>query len=121
MVEAPGDFMFTFGPLFIGAVFILVFGMIIFSVIKGIGTWNKNNQSPRLNANAKVVTKRTSVRGGGETQARSQYYVTFEFDSGDRLELQMSGEEFGQLVEGDYGELNFQGTRYLGFTRRSAL
>lgn len=117
MVETQGDFMFTFGPIFMGAIFILVFGIIIFTIIKSIGTWSQNNQSPRVNANAKVVTKRTSVRGGGETHARSIYYVTFEFDSGDRLELHVNGQEYGQLVEGDYGELNFQGTRYLGFTR----
>ncbi len=119
MIEEPMgmDFMFTFGPIFIGAIFILVFGIIIFTIIKGIGTWSKNNQSPRLNSFAKVVTKRTSVRGGGETRAHNVYYVTFEFDSGDRLELQVDGQEYGQLVEGDDGELTFQGTRYLGFTR----
>ncbi|CAM3722601.1 DUF2500 domain-containing protein [Mesobacillus thioparans] len=119
MIEEPMgmDFMFTFGPIFIGAIFILVFGIIIFTIIKGIGTWSKNNQSPRLNSFAKVVTKRTSVRGGGETRAHNVYYVTFEFDSGDRLELHVNGQEYGQLVEGDDGELTFQGTRYLGFTR----
>ena len=119
MVEAPGDFMFTFAPILMGAIFILVFGVIIFTIFKSIGTWSKNNQSPRVNSHAHVVTKRTSVRGGGETRARSIYYVTFEFDSGDRLELQVDGQEYGQLVEGDYGELAFQGTRYLGFTRHS--
>lgn len=119
MVETQGDFLFTFAPIFMGGIFILVFGIIIFTIIKSIGTWSKNNQSPRVNANAKVVTKRTSVRGGGETRARSIYYVTFEFDSGDRLELQVNGQEYGQLVEGDYGELNFQGSRYLGFIRHS--
>ncbi|WP_102262390.1 DUF2500 domain-containing protein [Mesobacillus jeotgali] len=119
MVETQGDFMFTFVPIFMGAIFILVFGIIIFTIIKSVGTWSKNNQSPRVNANAMVVTKRTSVRGGGETRARSIYYVTFELDSGDRLELQVDGQEYGQLVEGDHGDLNFQGTRYLGFTRRA--
>jgi hypothetical protein len=70
-----------------------------------------------VNAQAKVVTKRTSVHGGGETNAHNSYFVTFEFDSGDRLELQVKGQEYGQLVEGDNGELQFQGTRYLGYTR----
>ncbi|RSD28782.1 DUF2500 domain-containing protein [Mesobacillus subterraneus] len=117
MVEAPGDFMFTIGPIFMVVIFVIVFGMIIFSIIKGIGTWSSNNQAPRVNANARVVTKRTSIHGGGETHAHNSYYVTFEFDSGDRLELQVNGREYGQLVEGDHGELQFQGTRYLGFTR----
>lgn len=119
MVETQGDFLFTIGPIIMGAVFFLVFGIIIFSIIKSIGTWSNNNQSPRVTSSAKVVTKRTSVRGGGETRARSIYYATFEFDSGDRLELQVDGQEYGQLVEGDHGELAFQGTRYLGFTRES--
>ena len=33
------------------------------------------------------------------------------------MELRVSGSEFGLLVEGDYGKLTFQGTRYLGFER----
>lgn len=117
MEKVPGDFMFSFMPIFMGAIFILVFGFIIFTIIKSIGTWNKNNHSPRVNSNAKVVTKRSGVHGGGETNARSLYYVTFEFNSGDRLEMQVDGDEYGLLVEGDYGELTFQGTRYIGFSR----
>lgn len=35
----------------------------------------------------------------------------------DRMELRVSGSEYGMLVEGDYGILSFQGTRYLGFDR----
>jgi hypothetical protein len=117
MVEAQGDFMFTAVPMFIGIIFFLVFGLIIFTIIKGISTWSNNNQQPRVNAQAKVVTKRTSVHGGGETNAHNSYFVTFEFESGDRLELKVNGQEYGQLVEGDKGELQFQGTRYLGYTR----
>ena len=46
------------------------------------------------------------------------YYVTFQVESGDRMELHLSGCEFGMLAEGDKGKLSFQGTRYLGFERR---
>jgi hypothetical protein len=46
------------------------------------------------------------------------YYVTFQVESGDRMEFHVSGEEYGLLVEGDYGDLSFQGTRYLGFVRK---
>lgn len=28
------------------------------------------------------------------------------------------GGEYGMLAEGDFGDLSFQGTRYLGFERR---
>ena len=43
--------------------------------------------------------------------------MTFEVESGDRMELHVDGSEYGMLVEGDYGMLSFQGTRYLGFVR----
>lgn len=45
------------------------------------------------------------------------YYVTFQVDSGDRMELSVSGSEYGMLVDGDRGKLSFQGTRYLSFER----
>ena len=45
------------------------------------------------------------------------YYVTFQVQSGDRLELEVGSDEFGYLIEGDYGNLSFQGTRFLGFER----
>ena len=51
----------------------------------------------------------------------SKYFVTFEFESGDRLELPVDGSDYGLLVEGDTGKLSFQGTRYLGFQRGADL
>ncbi|MBQ8400295.1 MAG: DUF2500 domain-containing protein [Clostridia bacterium] len=100
--------------------FFLVFGMIIVQWIRGIAEWNKNNHSPRLTVNASVVTKRThhsAHRHNHHTHHTTRYYVTFQVDSGDRMELQMDGEEYGLLAEGDTGSLTFQGTRYLGFER----
>ena len=106
--------------------FFLIFGMFIFTFIKGIGQWNKNNNSPRLSVEATVVAKRTDVthhhhnhaNGGMHTSHSTWYYVTFQVESGDRMELAVSGNEFGMLVEGDFGKLTFQGTRFLGFERR---
>lgn len=106
-------------------IFLLAFGIIIFSMIRGIGQWNKNNHSPRLTVSATVVAKRGDVShhhhqdasGVGHTTSSTTYYVTFQVASGDRMELQMSGQEYGLLAEGDQGELTFQGTRYLDFQR----
>ena len=42
-------------------IFVMVFGMIIFQFVAGIGTWHKNNQSPRLSVSATVVAKRENV------------------------------------------------------------
>lgn len=111
-----------FGIMF-SVVFLMVMGMIVVTVVKGISQWNKNNHSPRLTVPATVVAKRANVShhsGAGEHHhhhTSTSYYVTFQVDSGDRMELHMSGQEYGLLVEGDRGNLSFQGTRYLGFER----
>ena len=110
-----------FGVLFT-LMFLLVFGIFLVTFIKGISQWNKNNHSPRLTVPATIVAKRTNVsrhRSGSSHMHHTSttYYVTFQVESGDRMELCVSGSEFGLLVEGDYGTLSFQGTRYLGFER----
>ena len=105
--------------------FLLVIGMFIFTAAKGIGEWNKNNQSPRLTVPATVVAKRTNVsrhhhgeaNGHHHHTTSTTYYVTFQVESGDRMELHVAGTEYGMLIEGDNGKLTFQGTRYLGFER----
>lgn len=111
-------------------VFFLVIGTFVVTAIKGIGQWNKNNHSPRLSVDALVVSKRTDVSHhhhanagdatgahGFHTTTSTSYYVTFQVESGDRMEFSVDGSEYGLLVEGDRGRLSFQGTRYLGFER----
>ncbi len=106
-------------------IFIVVIGVFVVTFVQGIGQWNKNNNSPRLTVPATVVAKRTNVtrhRHGGANghhhhHTSTSYYVTFQVESGDRMELHMAGTEYGLLVEGDSGKLTFQGTRYLGFER----
>lgn len=122
-----GDFFFGGGfEIIFFLMFFLVFGMIIFTFIRGIGEWNRNNHSPKLAVDATVVTKRNQVSHHHHnssndvmhTSHSTTYYVTFQVESGDRMELMVNGNEFGMLVEGDYGKLTFQGTRYIGFERK---
>lgn len=124
------DFMFNVFPLMFGIIFIIVIGMFVVTAVRGIGEWNKNNNSPRLTVAATVVAKRQNVSHshhanagdmsgahGYHTSTHTTYYVTFQVESGDRMELAVSGSEYGMLAEGDQGQLSFQGTRYLGFSR----
>ncbi|WP_315078848.1 DUF2500 domain-containing protein [uncultured Clostridium sp.] len=113
----------SFGLLF-NLVPLFIFCMIIFIVFNGIKEWSKNNKSPLLTVDAKVVTKRCHVNHHANGAANnisssssSTYYVTFEVDSGDRIEFHVDGSEYGILVEGDIGKLTFQGTRYKNFER----
>ena len=112
--------------VFFFAVFAFVIGMFIFTAVKGISQWNKNNNSPRLTVNARVVAKRAHTthhrhnhNAHVHTSHSTSYYVTFEFDSGDRFEFYVPPQEYGLLVEGDVGALSFQGTRYVSFVRNN--
>lgn len=115
------DIMFPF--MFV-TIFVIVIGAIIFTIINGIREWSSNNKQPILNVDAVIVSKRTNTsrhhhnnNGHGHTSTSTTYYVTFEVQSGDRMEFVVSGKEYGMLAEGDKGNLIFQGTRYHGFDR----
>lgn len=101
--------------------FFLFFAFFAVILVKSISQWNKNNHSPRLTVPARVIAKRTNhsrhAGTNGHHHTSTSYYVTFEVESGDRMELRMQGHEYGLLIEGDNGKLTFQGTRYLGFER----
>ena len=112
-------------------VFLLMFGFALYTLISSIAARaqekRKNDASPRLSVPASVVTKRAQVgtthhhnaaTNTGGTYYNTKYFATFQFESGDRLELSVSPGEYGMLVEGDRGQLSFQGTRYLGFARQ---
>lgn len=124
--SGPG-IMFTIVPVIVAIGFIVVIGMIIYRAVQGARQWKRNNESPVLTVDARVVTKRTDVSHHHHANTTNNtmdtgysttyYYVTFEVESGDRMEFHVRGEEFGLLAEGDTGKVTFQGSRYLGFSR----
>ena len=128
MFYSPFGFGALFGvfPLFALAVFILIASV----VVKGVAQWSKNNNSPRLTVACVIVDKRTEtmmqqmpVAGdasgahGYHTTTDTTHFVTFQVESGDKIEFTVSGSEYAQLAEGEQGKLTFQGTRYLGFEK----
>ena len=121
---------YIFNVLF-SIIFFCILGLIIYNIVKNISTWNQNNHSERLTVPAKIVAKRTKVsqhqqpNAGDATGAHgftvmssTSYYVTFELENGERMELSVKGTEYGMLAEGDTGALSYQGARYLGFERK---
>ena len=106
-------------------IFIVILATFVAMLVSALTNWHKNNKSPRLTVYATVVAKRTDVTShrhasgahGCTYSSDTWYYATFQVESGDRLELALDGHEYGQLAEGDFGRLTFQGTRYLGFER----
>lgn len=119
-----GGFMFTIFPIIFFIIFALVIGTFIVVIVKGASQWNKNNHSPVLTVSATIVSRRMDVSHGhvshdntSHVSSSSSYYITFQVESGDRMEFLVPDAEYGLLVEGDIGKLTFQGTRYKGFIR----
>ncbi len=122
--SGPGEMLFNVVPYFIAIVFIIVISIFLFSIMKGIKQWSYNNSQPVLTVPAKIVSKHTKVRNHTHHHddhhhhtTSTSYFVTFEVESGDRMEFQVHGKDFGLLAEGDQGKLTFQGTRFKGFER----
>ena len=114
----------AFEVLFSLAFFLILCAFVV-QMVRAIAQWGKNNKSPRLTVEAEIVSRRADTSthihntgtGAAHTTHSTQYYVTFQVESGDRMELSVSGREYGMLAEGDRGKLSFQGTRYLSFER----
>ena len=101
------------------AVFIMVFTTIF-------RQRRQNSTAPRLTVAATVIGKRMDVSAHHHNYNRNNlhypssstfYYITFEVDSGDRIELFVPNDIYGLIVEGDRGNLTFQGTNLISFER----
>lgn len=122
----PGNDLFFSG---FSVIFFIIFGLIlslfIVAIVKGVKQWNTNNNSPILTVEAKIIAKRIRTRHSSSmmdndmhtSSSYTDYYITFEVESGDRLEFEVPDKEYGVLIEGDQGRLTFQGTRYQSFLR----
>jgi len=101
-----------FGVVFLG-ILVVTFGGTIF---KTLGERSRNQALPVRTTAARIVAKRTEIKHHGKSHSTS-YFATFDLGPGERLELELDGDEYGLLAEGDRGELRFQGSWYLGFQR----
>ncbi len=58
---------------------------------------------------ATAITKR-NPRG-------NEYYVGFQLEDGQRMELQVPGAQYGVILEGDKGMLHLRDNAFIGFER----
>ena len=102
-------------------IFVMVFGMIIFQFVTGIGTWHKNNQSPRLSVSATIVAKRENITHhshanagdlsgthGYHSTSSTSYYVTFQVASGDRMNCRLLAVNMECWRKATLGNLRFR-------------
>lgn len=122
-MEAGFGLMFGLSQLMMWIVPVMAFTIIGIGIFRTLKEWHRNENSPRLTVEARIVCKRSDFRrtmngrNHGYRGSRTNYFVTFEVESGDRMELELDGHQYGLLVEGDKGRLSFQGSRFIGFER----
>ncbi|MFC7679024.1 DUF2500 domain-containing protein [Paenibacillus sp. GCM10028914] len=118
------DFMFTLIPIII----IIVFVIVIIGAISRGARHVKNATSPQTSLYAKVIAKRMEVRNHSNhhnhndmmhshNSSRTYYYITLEFDNGERKEYLDVKNLFGLVVEGDTGYAAVQGEWIVAFQR----
>lgn len=108
--------------------FVLAFGVFVVVFVKSLTNRRKDARALRLTVMVEVVAKRKEIahtqHGNMEASEDDSdesflpstwYYVTFEAESGERAELQVTGEDYDAISKGDCGILTFQGERFLSF------
>lgn len=99
---------------------ILWFALFLFIILKGVGQWIDNENSPVLTVPATVVDMRRKTHhhhGNGHHHHSHSYHITFQKEDGQRIELKVKRYEYTDLAIGDKGMLTHQGTRFQGFER----
>ena len=110
-------FMFDVFPILFVIVFCLIAAAFAVTLFKSVHKSAHNSRSPVLSVRARVVSRRDEFHGRHDMRGYTDYFATFEVESGDRMELSLSGEEYGLLAEGDVGKLTFQGAKFVSFDR----
>ncbi|MEK4516593.1 DUF2500 domain-containing protein [Paenibacillus sp. FSL H8-0122] len=109
---------FTEGPFLLKLILLLIAGVVAYTIWRGLKIWMTNQTSPLQSRVVTAIAKRTEVWGGrGHMGTHTSYYVTFEFHNGSRRELEVKPRAYAMIVEGDRGELSYQGSRFKGFVR----
>ncbi len=120
-----GDFLFELVPILIVIGFIVIIGIIVMNGARYV----KNARSPRESSYARIVAKRTEVQHTTNHNhhqdgsmhpthsSRTYYYITLEFDNGDRREYLDVKQLYGLVVEGDQGYASTQGEWIVAFER----
>jgi hypothetical protein len=120
------NFIFAIFPILFLLVFLTILGVIISGIVTSARRNAYNNRQPILTVSSRVLTRRTSMSQhhhanhngtGHHGHVTTTYFATFEVESGNRMEFEVPDSAYGLLLEGDYGKLTFQGTRFLNFVR----
>ncbi|GLY33355.1 DUF2500 domain-containing protein [Kineosporia sp. NBRC 101731] len=86
------------------------------ATVQGMQQRSRDNAAPVLTVPGAVVAKRQDHHRTSD-HSHTSYFVTFEIQGHDRIEFPVEGNQWGTLLEGDRGQVTYQGTRFKGFNR----
>jgi hypothetical protein len=120
------SFMFNMVPVLV----VIIFAVVIVGFIVGIAGNIRNASAPRKTVYARVAAKRMEVTGSSSMHhhadgnvhhgysSRTHYYITLEFENGERREFLDVKKLYGLVVEGDVGYAAIQGDWIVAFERQ---
>ena len=94
--------------------------MLVARLTSKINVEEKQGRNPIYNIQAEVKGKRTHIEADPEnpTIPKTRYYVTFHKRDGNRVEMEVPGEDYGLAAEGDEGILVYsKGDKFIVFKR----
>ena len=94
--------------------------MLVAKLTSRVNVEEKQGRKPVYNIQAEVKGKRTLVEADPENPAvpRTRYFLTFHKRDGNRVEMEVPGEDYGLAAEGDEGILVYtKGDEFIVFKR----
>ena len=102
-------------PVLFFAVFALMLVVMGITVARVMGNYKNNSKLPRISAHAKVVSRRTFSNTSSDSVGPRRYFMTFEYDTGDRAEYAVSEDVYSYFDAGDEGTITVRGTEFISF------
>lgn len=104
-----------------GGMLAIVLLMLVAKLTSMVNVEAREGQKPVYSMEAVVKGKRTLVEADPANPAvpKTTYFLTFHKRDGNRVEMQVPGEDYGLAAEGDEGILVWQGAEFIVFKRTS--
>ena len=94
--------------------------MLVAKLTGKVNVEEKEDRKPIYNIQAEVKGKRTLIEADTENPnaPRTRYFLTFHKRDGNRVEMEVPGEDYGLAAEGDEGVLVYsKGDEFIVFKR----
>ena len=102
-----------------GSIAAILLLMLVAKLTGKVNVEERQGRKPVYNMAAEVKGKRTLVEADPEHPgaSRTRYFLTFHKRDGNRVEMEVPGEDYGLAAEGDEGILVWEGDEFVVFKR----